>query len=140
MPPIALACNPLSQSIFGFGASASVEIVFDGTEKRPKKTVKSGAEGTADSSFEIYQGHEPVSGTCKVVVPPGKKLEHLGIKIEMIGQIELFYDRGNHYEFTSLVRELSALGALDRSVDYPFDFSSVDKQYESYNGLNVRLR
>jgi len=126
--------------MFGFGASATVEIVFDGSDKRPKKTIKGGAEGAADQSFEIYQGHEPVAGMCKIVVPPGKKVEHLGIKIEMIGQIELFYDRGNHYEFTSLVRELSAPGAMDRSMDFPFDFSSVDKQYESYNGLNVRLR
>jgi hypothetical protein len=126
--------------MFGFGASASVEIVFDGSEKRPKKTVKGATDGAEEQSFEIYQGHEPVSGTCKIVLPPGKKVEHLGIKIEMIGQIELFYDRGNHYEFTSLVRELSAPSTMDRSVDYPFDFSSVDKQYESYNGLNVRLR
>ena len=31
------------------------------------------------------------------------KIEHSGIKIEFIGQIELYYDRGNHHEFLSLV-------------------------------------
>lgn len=31
------------------------------------------------------------------------KIEHNGIKIEFIGQIELYYDRGNHHEFLSLV-------------------------------------
>ena len=35
------------------------------------------------------------------------RLEHHGIKIEFIGQIELYYDRGNHHEFLSLVKELA---------------------------------
>jgi len=35
---------------------------------------------------------------------PSKKLDHYGIKVEFIGQIQLFYDRANHHEFTSLVR------------------------------------
>ena len=65
---------------------------------------------------------------------------HLGIKIELIGQIELLYDRNGQYEFTSLVRELEGPGELNGSQSYLFDFSSVDKQYESYDGVNVRLR
>ena len=39
----------------------------------------------------------------------GTKLEHQGIKIEFVGQIELYYDRGNHHEFTSLVKVSSKL-------------------------------
>ena len=35
------------------------------------------------------------------------KIEHNGIKIEFIGQIELYYDRGNHHEFLSLAKELA---------------------------------
>ena len=31
-------------------------------------------------------------------------------------------------------------GTLNETRTYPFDFSSVEKPYESYNGLNVRLR
>ena len=38
----------------------------------------------------------------------GTKLEHQGIKIEFVGQIELYYDRGNHHEFTSLVKVSSS--------------------------------
>lgn len=54
--------------------------------------------------------------------------------------IELFYDRGNHYEFTSLVRELAPTGELTENKNYDFEFLNVEKQYESYNGINVRLR
>ena len=38
------------------------------------------------------------------------------------------------------VRDLDAPGELVQTKTYPFDFSNVDKQYESYNGINVKLR
>jgi len=53
---------------------------------------------------------------------------------------EMFYDRGNHYEFTSLTRELAPAGELAADTEFDFEFLDVEKQYESYNGINVRLR
>jgi vacuolar protein sorting-associated protein 26 len=32
----------------------------------------------------------------------GKKIDHNGIKVELLGQIEMYFDRGNFYDFTSL--------------------------------------
>lgn len=54
--------------------------------------------------------------------------------------IEMFFDRGNHYEFLSLVQELAAPGELQHPRTFPFNFKNVEKQYESYNGINVKLR
>lgn len=71
---------------------------------------------------------------------PGSKLEHHGIKIELIGQIELYYDRGNHHEFHSMVQELARPGDLLQNTSYPFCFPNVEKPYEVYVGSNVRLR
>ena len=72
---------------------------------------------------------------------PGSKLEHQGIKIEFIGQIELYYDRGNHHEFVSLLKELARPGELNQhSSCYNFEFVNVEKPFESYTGANVRLR
>ena len=71
---------------------------------------------------------------------PGVKLEHQGIKVEFIGEIELYQDRGNHHEFTSLVKDLARPGDLVQSSSYPFEFVNVEKPYESYTGSNVRLR
>jgi vacuolar protein sorting-associated protein 26 len=87
----------------------------------------------------VYEGQEPVCGTVEITLPGGKKVDHLGIKIEMIGLIELYYDRGNSVKFTTLVRELETAGTLLDSRTYPFEFST-EKPYESYSGLNVRLR
>ena len=71
----------------------------------------------------------------------GKKLEHHGIRVEFMGQIEMFYDRGNHNDFLSLVRQLDPPGELMSPTKiYNFEFQQVDKPYESYTGTNVRLR
>lgn len=54
--------------------------------------------------------------------------------------VELFYDRGNSYEFTSLVRELEGPGSVNDVKEFPFAFEGVEKKFESYSGINVRLR
>ncbi len=53
---------------------------------------------------------------------------------------ELFYDRGNHYEFLSLVQELATPGELRSAQSFDFEFKNVEKAYESYHGINVKLR
>ena len=99
-------------------------------------------------------------------VRDGKGVKHDGIKVEFVGSIgeditctlrssipgmteadhwrviraELFYDRGNHYEFLSLVQELATPGELRSAQSFEFEFKNVEKQYESYHGINVKLR
>ena len=75
-----------------------------------------------------------------IKIPSGRRFEHLGIKVEFIGQIMLFHDRGNHQEFFTTSQELAAPGELGTSSTMEFDFKSIEKQYESYHGTNVKLR
>ena len=53
---------------------------------------------------------------------------------------ELFYDRGHHHEFLSLSQELSAPGEMRQAQTFDFQFKNVEKQFESYQGINVKLR
>lgn len=53
---------------------------------------------------------------------------------------ELYYDRGNHHEFVSLVKDLARPGELTQSQTFDFEFTHVEKPYESYTGQNVKLR
>lgn len=53
---------------------------------------------------------------------------------------ELYYDRGNHHEFVSLVKDLARPGEITQSQTYDFEFTHVEKPYESYTGQNVKLR
>lgn len=126
-------------SFFGFGQTADIEIHFDDADKRKVAEVKTD-DGKKEKLLLYYDG-ETVSGRVNVTLrKPGSKLEHQGIKVELIGQIELFYDRGNHHEFISLVKELARPGDLLQHTSYPFEFANVEKPYEVYTGANVRLR
>jgi len=90
----------------------------------------------------LYLSTEAVKGLARIkLTGNNKRVEHHGISITLIGHIELFYDRGDHFEFTSVSRELAPAGTLTESeVEFPFDFADIEKPYESYNGINVRLR
>ncbi|KAJ8298564.1 hypothetical protein KUTeg_022624 [Tegillarca granosa] len=126
-------------SFFGFGQSAEVDIILDGQDSRKTAEIKT-EDGKKERHYLYYDG-ETVSGKVNVTLKKqGSKLEHQGIKIEFIGQIELYYDRGNHHEFTSLVKELARPGDLTQNTNYSFEFLQVEKPYESYTGANVRLR
>ena len=69
-----------------------------------------------------------------------KKLEHLGIRVELVGIIENLYDKNQNSIFLQLVRDLEPPGALTDNMTYDFSFNRVEKQFESYNGIVVRLR
>lgn len=127
-------------SLFGFGQTADLDIILDGADSRKMAEIKS-EEGKKERLYVFYDG-ESVSGKVNVTLkkPGGTKLEHHGIKVEFLGQIELYYDKGNHHEFTSLVKDLARPGELCQNTSYSFDFVNVEKPYESYTGANVRLR
>ncbi|XP_064477185.1 vacuolar protein sorting-associated protein 26B-like [Ornithodoros turicata] len=126
-------------AFFGLGQSAEIDIVLSGTENRKQAEIKT-EDGKKEKHFLYYDG-ESVLGKVNISLrKPGSKLEHQGIKIEFVGQIELYYDRGNHHEFASLVKELARPGELLQSTSYSFEFINVEKPYESYTGSNVRLR
>ncbi|KAJ3311748.1 hypothetical protein HDV04_003760 [Boothiomyces sp. JEL0838] len=123
------------QSLFGFvGPNAEIEVVLNDEDQRKQIETKD------KINCPLYFDGESVAGKVQVRLKDGRKLEHQGIKVEFIGQIQLFYDRGNHYEFLSQTQELCAPGDLRQSSTFEFDFKNVEKQYESYHGINVKLR
>ncbi|XP_024539882.1 vacuolar protein sorting-associated protein 26A isoform X2 [Selaginella moellendorffii] len=107
-------------------------------ESRKQASIKK--ENGQMGMVPLFQGQESVTGEVRIDPLPGRKIEHQGVKIELLGQIEFYFDRGNFYDFTSLVRELDVPGVIHERKIYPFEFSSVEMQYDSYNGVNVRLR
>jgi len=125
--------------IFGLGSTVQVEFKFAGSESRKMVDLHT---DKGPQKLLVYVGDEPVKGQVVCNVKGGKKIEHEGIKIEFIGEIELVYDRGSHYDFTNQIQELAPPGVLSSSTTYEFEFANLDnsKSHESYNGLNVRLR
>uniref|UniRef100_H2ZQK0 Uncharacterized protein n=1 Tax=Ciona savignyi TaxID=51511 RepID=H2ZQK0_CIOSA len=125
-------------NFFGFGSGAEIEILLDGADKRKKVEHKTSESKTEELS--VYYDGETVSGAVSISLKPGGKLEHKGIKIELIGQIEILYDRANQHDFATLTKQLASTGILNQSKVYAFEFPHVEKPYESYFGSNVRLR
>ncbi|KAF9338259.1 Vacuolar protein sorting-associated protein 26B [Podila minutissima] len=125
-------------NIFAFSAPVDVQVVFKGEVERKMVEVK--VDKDRREKFPLYFDGETVAGKINIRVKDGKKLEHNGIKVEFVGNIELFYDRGNHYEFSSLQQELAVPGELRASTTLDFEFKNVEKMYESYHGINVKLR
>ncbi|KAG9303581.1 hypothetical protein G9A89_018477 [Geosiphon pyriformis] len=125
-------------SLFGFSAPVDLDVRFVAEEQRKLVEVK--VDKDRREKFPLYFDGETVSGQITIRPRDGKKLEHQGIKIEFVGNIELFYDRGNHYEFSSLVQELAVPGEMRQPQSFKFEFKNVEKPYESYHGINVKLR
>merc|ERR1712196_124000 len=52
----------------------------------------------------------------------------------------MLYDKANSYDFFAIVKDLEPPGIIFESKQWKFRFGSVDKQFETYSGINVRLR
>eukprot|EP00808_Paulinella_micropora_P008840 g4281.t1 len=124
-------------AFFGFGAACDIDVEFKGQDKLSMVEVKN--DNAELEPIYLFSGKDPVAGKVTVKVPKGKKMDHMGVKIEVIGQIELLYDRGNPYDFTSLVKDLATPGEISGEQSWDFDFANIEKPYESYSGTNVRL-
>lgn len=139
-----------------FSTPVDIDIVLEDGDDRTMVDMKT--EKGRREKAPLYRDGESVKGAVTVRPKDGKRLEHTGIKVQFIGTIgmftysqrqthadmclciEMFFDRGNHYEFLSLGQELAAPGDLQHPQAFEFNFKNVEKQYESYSGINVRLR
>lgn len=74
--------------MFSFGASPTINITLNDETNRKKQLVN--IKGQDSMEIPVYNGNEAVTGQIEILVPPGKKFEHLGIKIEMIGHIGMY--------------------------------------------------
>ncbi|MCO5579875.1 hypothetical protein L7F22_033738 [Adiantum nelumboides] len=121
-----------------FKQPCTVSVKFTDGDTRKQATIKK--EGGQSITCPVFNSKETVAGEVQIDPAYGKKVEHLGVKVELLGQIELSLERGHVYDFTSLVRELDVPGEIYQRKVYPFEFSAVEMPYESYNGAHVKLR
>eukprot|EP01083_Nonionella_stella_P259604 886182_1 len=124
-----------------FGSNPTMTLTFNDQDSLPTVAVPSDDDRRIDKLY-LFSSTQAVGGRVDIIMPANtKKIEHNGIKAELIGQIELAYDRGNHYIFFSSQKELCGPGILSQDTSYKFEFSGDsdnDKKYEGYDGINVR--
>merc|ERR1711970_527360 len=106
---------------------------------KPETVTVRSASGVPET-VPLYHDGDTVSGVVTVTPAFGKKVDHQGVKIELLGQIEAYYDKGSFYDFIAAVREVAGPGEIREETKYDFEFPSVEMLNESYSGVNVRLR
>ncbi|XVE58309.1 hypothetical protein DITRI_Ditri04bG0159900 [Diplodiscus trichospermus] len=109
--------------IGAFKPACNISITFSDGKTRKQVPVKK--ENGQTVMVPLFQSQENISGKISIEPFQGKKIEHNGVKVELLGQI---------------VRELDVPGDIYERKTYPFEFSTVEMPYETYNGVNVRLR
>lgn len=115
-----------------FKTPLEIEIRLENEESRKHAEVKN-PHGRLDK-LPIYMDGETVKGTITLFTKEGKRVEHQGVKVQLLGTIETNNDGLSSSNFLSLATELAAPGQLVHSESYPFEFRNVEKQYESYRG------
>ena len=146
-------------AMFGFGKSARLRLELRPPPSNIYKDISSSAENNNNSNSQqttsgpipqkndnesvkkipIYTNNDKVEGSVMLDIAQGKKVEHNGIKVCLIGRIDLFYDKGGCVDFVCLVKEIENKGTVYDCKEWKFDFD-FDKPFESYRGLNVRVR
>lgn len=59
-------------------------------------------------------------GTVSISLNKGKKLDHMGVRVELTGVIENLYDKTQSSTFLQLVRDLEPPGSLTDDMNYDF--------------------
>ncbi|KAL4447861.1 hypothetical protein ABPG75_005080 [Micractinium tetrahymenae] len=91
-------------------------------------------------TLPLFSSKDTISGEVKVTPIPGKRADHQGIRVQLLGEVELASEKGHPHQFLSLVRDLAPPGDLTTQVSLPFEFGSVEMQYESYRGSQAQVR
>ena len=125
-------------SFFGLGRAVTVDLTHAAGEAQRVASVKSD-RGNLEQ-LPVFTNGETIAGHVHLSPAPGKKIDHLGVKIEVLGQTELYFDRADAHDFVSLVRELVHPGEFEGPLSVPFEFKDVSLPHESYRGINVRVR
>ena len=154
-------------SIF-FKPPIDIEILFDNEESRKHVDIATRSSNSSYKSMKeslpVYEDGESLGGIVTLRVRDSKKVDHLGIKVSVIGSIDMLKSHGSGNSSSKKVNsstsssssngsvdvrknsvdqflcqsyDLCPAGELQHSQSFPFLFRDLSKRYESYKGKNV---
>jgi vacuolar protein sorting-associated protein 26 len=126
------------QSLKGLISPATINIAFEG-EVSKKKIPRPDGDKRGEP-LVMFASKDPVKGTITLTPLPGKKVDYTSITCQFVGLIELFGEKTIKNQFITVEKELDSAGTLLDPKTFPFDFSLVRKEFETYYGINVTLR
>ena len=126
------------------GSGVELSILLDEEKERPRyvaprPVLHDMLPSYMPNTYPLYHDGESISGV--VVIRCASIVEHQGVKIEFIGEIELPVEEGGRNEFRSLSTTLSApSNFVPGTTTFQFCFKHIDAPYESYDGQQIKLR
>lgn len=128
--------------LFGTTCDVSLEVTI--VDKKPKKIAIKDFDSKKNEyiakKLPLYTGNESLKARLDVRLDKKKKMEHYGIKAELIGLIEVVGDTTATSTFMSSGIDLEPSGSLNDDKSYDFDFKIFQKPYNSYYGQSIKLR
>ena len=142
----------MSNSLFESNDSGNITIDILVEDTYHPNTIMSNVYGNKLECPTFY-GLEPIKGTIQILLNNSKKINHSGIKIELIGQIDIHVNDNNEENtininndnqfnrFLSLTNNISNQGVLNKELNlYNFEFKGIEKQYDSYRGKKFSIK
>ena len=140
----------MSNSVFDSydSGNASIQILVEDTYH--PNTIMSNLYGNKLECPTFY-GSEPIKGSIQIILNNSQKLNHSGIKIELIGEIDIHINdndaensmnSNNQFNrFLSLTNNISSQGTLNKEINiFNYEFKSIEKPYDSYRGKKFSIK
>eukprot|EP01054_Gregarina_sp_Poly1_P007439 Gregarina_sp_Poly_1__7438@NODE_4135_length_719_cov_186_319018_g2713_i0_p1_GENE_NODE_4135_length_719_cov_186_319018_g2713_i0NODE_4135_length_719_cov_186_319018_g2713_i0_p1_ORF_typecomplete_len171_score20_61Vps26/PF03643_15/1_1e35Arrestin_N/PF00339_29/1_2e05Rgp1/PF08737_10/5_2e03Rgp1/PF08737_10/0_11_NODE_4135_length_719_cov_186_319018_g2713_i0103615 len=125
-------------SFFGSIAPVTVDLALQRGQNKKKASFV--AERPEEKGWVFTDG-ETLKGVATVHFRPGKPIDHLGLRLELIGRIETTTVKGARtHDFLTMSKDLEPPGTLTEPKSYDWQFKSCEMPHDTYRGTNVRLR
>lgn len=126
-----------------FRSPLDIEIHLEEEDKRETVDVKT-TKGRKEALL-LYKDGETVKGTITLRPRDSKKVEIMGVKVQLLGTIDIQNEANSSKptqsdNFLSFAQELESYKEINQVETYQFEFRNVEKAYESYRGIHARLR
>lgn len=122
--------------LYGILGNSQIAITIKDADK--KKALKFyDKNGQVLAQIPVFKNDDSLHGTVKISIGKSKKLDHQGIRVELIGRAETPPIKNS--DFISTNKELDPTGSLLEDREYEFSFNRFDKPFETYIGNKAKI-
>lgn len=117
-----------------------IEILLD-EEDRKTISIPSVNENSENifRKIPLYTGEEDIKGKL-IIRPRSGKVDHSGIRIRLVGVIEVVNGSQPDSEFMTNGQDVEPAGVLFDQKQYDFSFTGFQKPYDSFYGTSFRIK
>lgn len=112
----------------------------DDASSSSKAPSTSGRERGSVAPPPVFTDKDTIKGRVQVIPLSLKRVDHLGIRVQLFGEVVAKSDKHRPREFLSMVQDVAPSGDISAIQTLDFEFEHVEMPHESYHGSLVSLR